>query len=166
LNLRGRRANTPERSLKAIEIKTWMNIIPLSLSTKTIGPILKEKLMPRTRALPEEIADHFDSLPKAAGSAEQRVKATAKYFKIKPETVMKHLRFWWPGKKYLKEFNDGQIGRARWDRPTEELLDTLNKYGSVSGAARALKTTSITLAKAASQVVPSARVPSKRSNKD
>ena len=104
--------------------------------------------MAKTRASGEEIVEHFDSLPKAAGTAEARAKATAKYFKIKPETVLKHLKFWWPGKKYLKEFGDEQNGRVRWDRPTDELLATLNKFGTVAGAARALKTTSITLTKA------------------
>ena len=50
--------------------------------------------MPGKRASAEEIVEHFDSLPRAAGSAEERVKATAKYFKVNPGTVHKHLRFW------------------------------------------------------------------------
>lgn len=96
----------------------------------------------------EEIVEHFDSLPRAAGTADERIAATARYFKVKPETVKKHLKFWWPGKKYLKEFGDQPNGRIRWDRPTEELLTVMNKHGSVAAAAKALRTTSITLTKA------------------
>jgi transcriptional regulator with GAF, ATPase, and Fis domain len=104
--------------------------------------------MRKTRASEEEIVAHFDSLHRGAGSAEERLAATATYFKMKPETVRKHLKFWWPGKQYLKEFGGRQNGRARWDRPTEELLAAMTKYGSVAPAAKALKTTSVTLAKA------------------
>lgn len=105
--------------------------------------------MAKKKASPEEIAEHFDSLPRAAGTSEERLKATAKYFKVKPETVQKHLKFWWPGKKYLSEFRNGDPGsRIRWDRPTQELLATLNKHETVAGAAKALKTTAITLTKA------------------
>jgi transcriptional regulator with GAF, ATPase, and Fis domain len=104
--------------------------------------------MRKTRASEEEIVAHFDSLPRGAGSAEERLAATAKYFKTKPETVRKHLKFWWPGKQYLKEFGGRQNGRVRWDRPTEELLAAMTKYGSVAPAAKALKTTSATLTKA------------------
>jgi len=106
--------------------------------------------MPQKKRTPgEEIVEHFDSLPKSAGTPEERVAATARYFKVKPATVQKHLKFWWPGKKYLKEFaKDRNGGRARWDRPTEELLATLNRHRTLAGAAKALKTTSITLSKA------------------
>lgn len=63
--------------------------------------------------------------------------------------MKKHLRFWWPGKKYLKEFSEATNGhRRRWDRPTEELLNALNNHGNVSKAAKALGTTPMTLAKA------------------
>ena len=93
--------------------------------------------------------DHFDSLPRAAGTAEERVAATAKYFKVKPATVKNHLKFWWPGAKYLKEFEtNGRSGRIKWDRPTDELVKTMNQHGNVARAAKALKTTSITLTKA------------------
>jgi transcriptional regulator with GAF, ATPase, and Fis domain len=104
--------------------------------------------VPKTRASGEEIVEHFDSLPKAAGSAEERVAATAKYFKVKPETVKRHLKFWWPGRKYVKEFEEEKKNRVRWDRPTNELLAAMNKHGSIAGAARALKTTSVTLTNA------------------
>lgn len=103
--------------------------------------------MPKRQSSGEEIVEHFDSLPRSAGTAEERVKATARYFKVKPETVQKHLKFWWPGKKYLKEFGQEASSRIRWDRPTEELLAAMNKYGTVAGAAKALKTTAITLTK-------------------
>jgi transcriptional regulator with GAF, ATPase, and Fis domain len=103
--------------------------------------------MPKARASIEEIVEH-DILPRAAGSTEERLAATAKYFKLKPETVRKHLKFWWPGKQYLKEFGGQHNGRVRWDRPTEELLAAMTKYGSVAPAAKALKTTSATLTKA------------------
>ena len=104
--------------------------------------------MPRRRASGEEIVDHFDSYPNSAGSTEERVKATARYFNVKPGTVHKHLKFWWPGKKYLKEFGENTTNRVRWDRPTEKLLAAVTRHGSVAGAARALKTTPITLTKA------------------
>ena len=104
--------------------------------------------MPKRRSSSEEIAEHFDSYPDSAGSTEERVKATARYFKVKPETVIKHLKFWWPGKKYLKEFEAEQPTRVRWDRPTKELLAAVTRHGSVTGAAKELKTTSVTLTKA------------------
>ncbi len=104
--------------------------------------------MPKKRASGEEIVEHFDSLPKAAGSAEERVAATAKYFKVKPETVKRHLKFWWPGKKYLKEFEEEKKTRVRWDRPTNDLLDAMKRHGSVAKAAKALKTTPVTLTNA------------------
>jgi transcriptional regulator with GAF, ATPase, and Fis domain len=104
--------------------------------------------MPKNRAGGEEIVEHFDSLPKAAGSAEERVAATAKYFKVKSATVEKHLKFWWPGKKYLKEFEREERIRVRWDRPTNDLMEAMNRHGSVAKAAKALKTTPVTLAKA------------------
>lgn len=104
--------------------------------------------MPKQKASEEEIVAHFESLPKGAGTAEERVQATAKYFKIKPEKVKKYLKFWWPGKKYLMEFGEKRNGRVRWDRSTEELLAAMNKHGTIAGAAKALKTTSITLSKA------------------
>ena len=104
--------------------------------------------MPRRRASGEEIVDHFDSYPNSAGSTEERVKATARYFNVKPGTVHKHLKFWWPGKKYLKEFGENTNTRVRWDRPTEKLLAAVTRHGSVAGAAKALKTTPITLTKA------------------
>jgi transcriptional regulator with GAF, ATPase, and Fis domain len=100
----------------------------------------------------EEIADHFDSLPRAAGTAEERVAATAKYFKVKPATVKNHIKFWWPGAKYLKEFeSEKRNGRVKWDRPTDELVKVMNREGNVARAAKALKTTSMTLAKALSR---------------
>lgn len=104
--------------------------------------------MARKRASGEEIAEHFDSLPRSAGTTEERLKATAKYFKVKPEAVQKHLKFWWPGKKYLQEFESQPSRRVRWDRPSDELLAAMNRHGSVAGAAKALKTTSLTLTKA------------------
>ena len=104
--------------------------------------------MPKKRAGGEEIVEHFDSLPRAAGSAEERVTATAKYFKVKPATVQKHLKFWWPGKKYMKEFEQEERTRVRWDRPTSDLMEAMNRHGSVARAATALKTTPVTLAKA------------------
>jgi len=104
--------------------------------------------MSRKRATGEEIVEHFDSLPRAAGSAEDRVAATARYFKVTSETVLRHLKFWWPGKRYMKEFGEKKNGRIKWDRPTEVLLEMMNKHGSVAGAAKALNTTSITLNKA------------------
>jgi len=104
--------------------------------------------MPGKRATGEEIVAHFDSLPRAAGTVEQRVAATARYFKVEPLTVKNHLKFWWPGRKYLQEFEpkrkDGQV---RWDRPTEELLKTMNECGSVAKGAATLKTTAVTLTK-------------------
>ena len=103
--------------------------------------------MPKTRASGEEIAEHFDSLPHGAGSAEARIAATARYFKIKPEAVHRHLKFWWPGQKYLKEFG-GARSRIKWDRPTAVILKALNDEGSVARAAKVLQTTSVTLAKA------------------
>lgn len=96
----------------------------------------------------EEIVEHFDSYPRAAGSAEERVVATAKYFKVKPATVKNHLRFWWPGKTYLKEFGDRTNGRVRWDRPTDDLVQAMNQHRSVAAAAKVLKTTSVTLTNA------------------
>ena len=104
--------------------------------------------MPKKVASIEEIAEHFDSLPRSAGSADERVAATAKYFKVKPATVKNHLKFWWPGAKYLKEFETNGNSRIKWDRPTEELVKTMNQQGNVARAAKALKTTSITLTKA------------------
>ena len=86
--------------------------------------------MPKKRAGGEEIVEHFDSLPKAVGSAGERVAATAKYFKVKPATIEKHLKFWWPGKKYLKEFEQEERTRVRWDRPTNDLMEAMNRHGS------------------------------------
>jgi hypothetical protein len=103
--------------------------------------------MAKKRASIEEIVEHFESLPRAAGTPDERVAATARYFKVKPEAVKRHLKFWWPGKKFLKEFGVGN-GRIKWDRPTGELLEALNRYGSVSAAAKSLGTTPITLTKA------------------
>lgn len=100
------------------------------------------------KASAEEIVKHFESLPRKAGSSEERLAATARYFKLKPETVRKHLKFWWPGKRYLKEFETQRNGRARWDRPTDELLTTMNRYGTVAKAAKAFSTTAATLVKA------------------
>jgi hypothetical protein len=99
------------------------------------------------RASGEEIVEHFESLPRGAGTAEERVAPTARYFKIKPAAVHRHLKFWWPGKKYLKEFGSAD-GRIKWDRPTADLLKALNEHGTVSGAAKALGTTVVTLGKA------------------
>jgi len=104
--------------------------------------------MPPKRANGEEIVEHFDSLPRGAGTAEERVAATARYFKVKPETVQRHLKFWWPGKKYMKEFGEKKNGRIKWDKPTGELLEAMNEHGSVAKAAKALNTTAITLTKA------------------
>ena len=104
--------------------------------------------MPNKRATGEEIVEHFDSLPRAAGSAEARVAATARYFKVKPGTVMNHLKFWWPGKKFMAEFDvKRRNGQVKWDRPTEELLRVLNECGSVARGAATLKTTVVTLTK-------------------
>ena len=103
--------------------------------------------MPKKQASGEEIVEHFASLPKGAGSAEARVAATARYFQVKPETVHRHLKFWWPGKTYLKEFGT-QKSRVKWDRPTPEILKALNEEGSIAKAAKALKTTTVTLTKA------------------
>ena len=103
--------------------------------------------MPKKRATGEEIAEHFASLPLGAGSAADRVAATARYFKVKPETVHRHLKFWWPGKMYLKEFGE-ELRKPKWDRPTGELLKVLNDEASVARAAKALKTTAVTLTKA------------------
>lgn len=104
--------------------------------------------MSKRIATGEEIAEHFDSLPRGAGTAEERLKATAKYFGVKPDTVQKHLKFWWPGKKYLKEFEASAPSRLKWDRPTEVLLEAMEKHRSVAKASQALKTTAITLNKA------------------
>jgi len=105
--------------------------------------------MRKKRASIEEIVEHFDSLPRAAGTADERLAATAKYFKVKPTTVKNHLKFWWPGAKYLKEFEaENGNGRIKWDRPTDELVQVMNQQGNVARAAKALKTTSITLSKA------------------
>ena len=104
--------------------------------------------MARRRATGEEIADHFYSLPRGAGTTEERLKATAKYFGVTPATVQKHLKFWWPGKKYVKEFEAEASTRLKWDRPTEVLLEAMQKYKSVAQASKALKTTAITLNKA------------------
>ena len=103
--------------------------------------------MPKKQATGEEIVEHFASLPKGAGSAEARVIATARYFQVKPETVHRHLKFWWPGKTYLKEFGT-QKSRVKWDRPTQEILKALNDEGSIAKAAKSLKTTTVTLTKA------------------
>lgn len=73
--------------------------------------------------------------------------ATARYFKVKPETVHRHLKFWWPGKLYLKEFGE-EPRKPKWDRPTAELLKVMNDEASVARAAKALKTTAVTLTKA------------------
>ena len=100
------------------------------------------------RASVEQIADHFDSLPRGAGTAQERVAATARYFKIKPAAVHRHLKFWWPGKKYLEEFGTAKNGRVRWDRPTAEILSALNDQGGIVKAAKSLGTTAITLSKA------------------
>lgn len=102
--------------------------------------------MPKKKA--EEVVRHFDSLPKSAGTSEERVAATAKYFKIKPLTVKNHLKFWWPRAKFLKEFDGENQDKRRWDRPTKELMETLNKHGTISKTAKALKTTPMTLSKA------------------
>lgn len=103
----------------------------------------------KKRASSQEVAEHFESLPKGAGSTEERLHATARYFKITPLTARKHIQFWWPGPKFLKEFGDGRKRkRPHWDRPTKELLAALNKHGNVSRAAKALGTTPVTLAKA------------------
>ncbi len=108
---------------------------------------VKTSRKPR-KGTPEEMVEHFESLPKGAGSAEERVSATAMYFGVKPDTVLKHLRFWWPGKKYLQEFGTtSERVRPKWDRPTPVLLKAMNEHGTVAGAAKALKTTAITLAK-------------------
>jgi hypothetical protein len=102
----------------------------------------------RKRATGEEIVGHFESLPRGAGSAEDRVAATARYFKVKPTTVMRHIQFWWPGRKFLSEFGEKESRRPKWDRPTEELLDAMREHKSVNKAAKVLNTTPITLSKA------------------
>ena len=63
--------------------------------------------------------------------------------------VKNHIKFWWPGAKYLKEFGsvDGS-NRRRWDMPTDHLLKVLNEHENVAKTAKALKTTPITLTKA------------------
>jgi transcriptional regulator with GAF, ATPase, and Fis domain len=104
--------------------------------------------MAKRRASAEDVVAHYGSLPQSAGSAEERLAATAKYFKIQPATVRQYLRFWWPGRKYMQEFGEDKRRRPRWDRSTEELLDAMNRYGNVAQAARALKTTSVTLTRA------------------
>jgi hypothetical protein len=43
-----------------------------------------EIVMRQRRAGGEEIAEHFDSLPRSAGTAEERLAATARYFKVDP----------------------------------------------------------------------------------
>lgn len=96
----------------------------------------------------EEVVAHFESLGDTPGSAEARVSATAKYFRIDPKTVKRHLRFWWPGRKYMQEFKEDGKRQPRWDRPTAELLEVMNRYGNVTRAAKALKTTSVTLTRA------------------
>ena len=90
--------------------------------------------MPKGRPSGEQIAEHFDSLPRAAGTVEERVAATARYFKVSADTVKKHLKFWWPGKKYLKEFEEEKNSRIKWDRPTEVLVEVMNEHGNVARA--------------------------------
>src|SRR5262245_14705332 len=101
----------------------------------------------KNRVSGEEIAEHFDSLLRDSSSAEERVAATARYFKISQASVHRHLKFWWPGKKYLQEFGTPR-GRVKWNRPTEEILKALNAQGSMAKAAKALDTTAVTLTKA------------------
>ncbi len=117
--------------------------------TAATAPRPKRKTSaPKKKATPEEMVEHFGSLPRGAGSPEERLKATAKYFGVKPDTILKHLRFWWPGKRYLEEFGTtGERMRPKWDRPTDELLKAMNEHGTVAKAAKALKTTAITLNK-------------------
>ena len=93
--------------------------------------------MARNRTTGEEMAEHFDSLPRGAGSPEERVAATARYFKVTPAAIHRHLKFWWSGKKYLEEFGS-TTRKPKWDRPTAELLKVLNDQGSVSKAAKLL----------------------------
>jgi DNA invertase Pin-like site-specific DNA recombinase len=106
-------------------------------------------MMKKRRATSEEVAKFFDKMPRSAGSLEARVKAVAKYFGIRSETVIRHLRFWWPGEKFLAEFdlNEGG-GRRKWDMPAEEIVKALNQNKTVAKTAKALKTTPITLTKA------------------
>lgn len=102
------------------------------------------------RASVEEVAKFYEELRGGANDTQaDKLKATAKYFGIKPTTVKNHLKFWWPGQKYLKEFAaDGRRGgKAKWDRPIKELVDALNKHQTVAATAKALKTTPITLTK-------------------
>jgi len=101
----------------------------------------------KRRATPEEIAEFYEKL--RSGTPDERLAATAKYYGKSTSVVRNHIKFWWPGQKYLKEFGNGDNNnRRRWDMPTDQLLKALNENGSVVRTAKALKTTSITLSKA------------------
>jgi len=101
----------------------------------------------KKRATPQEIAEFYEKL--RSGTPEERLVATAKYYGKSISVVKGHIKFWWPGARFLKEFGNGDgTNRRRWDMPTDALLKALNENGSVVRTAKALKTTPITLTKA------------------
>lgn len=57
---------------------------PNSSVTSPVMEVRGEIVMRQRRAGGEEIAEHFDSLPRSAGTAEERLAATARYFKVDP----------------------------------------------------------------------------------
>ena len=101
----------------------------------------------KKRATPQEVAEFYEKL--RSGTPDERLSATAKYYGKSVAVVKTHIKFWWPGPRYLKEFGNGDgANRRRWDMPTDQLLKALNENGSVVRTAKALKTTPITLTKA------------------
>ena len=61
------------------------------------------------KATPEEIADFYEKL--RAGTPDEKIGATAKYFRKTPRAIKQSVKFWWPGRKFLREFGE-TIGRG------------------------------------------------------
>lgn len=108
--------------------------------------MIQNATSPRRKAGKQEIAEHFLAL--RGGSSDEKLAATAKYFGRTPQTVQNIIKFWLSGPEYLRYFPDKrQRDKRRWHMPPTKVVETLNRQGSISKAAKALKTTPITLTK-------------------
>jgi hypothetical protein len=102
--------------------------------------------MPAKRINSQDVAEFYERLKK---NQPNKLAVTARRFEISESSVVRHIRFWWPGVKYQAEFGDDVGGgRPRWDIPDTELLNALNENGTIAKTAKVLQTTPVTLSKA------------------